>query len=122
MPDSGNWRKNRWEVAGWILFAALLVGFVPMAISRTTTKHTSGDRVHAGTDFWEFDCSARHVWQDGVRPPDSKFSHYLPSVDVSFGLLARMPFSWPPSVWLAIMIAAWLCLFGGSSPRLCCCD
>ena len=119
MPDSGNWRKNRWEAAGWILFAALLVGFVPMAISRTTTKHTSGDRVHAGTDFWEFDCSG-DIWQDGVRPPDSKFNHYLPSVDVAFGLLAWMPFSLAAVVWLAIMIAAWLCLLAAVHRDLLC--
>ena len=43
-------------------------------------------------------------------PPDSKFSHYLPSVDVAFGLLAWMPFPAAAVVWFAIMIAAWLWL------------
>ena len=110
MPDVANWWQNRLEAAGWILFVTLLVAFCPMALSRTTTPNTRGETVHAGTDFWEFYSSARHIWQDGARAPDSKFSHYLPSVDVAFGLLAWMPFPAAAVVWFAIMIAAWLWL------------
>lgn len=112
MQDTSRWWRNRWEAAGWILFVALLVGFSPLALIRTTTENTTGDAVCAGTDFWEFYCSAQHIANEGVRSPGSKFSHYLPSVDVAFGPLAWLPFRAAAVVWLGIMVTAWLCLMG----------
>ncbi len=96
------WWQNRWEAAGWVLFAALLVGSSPWVIYRTT-RHTS-------SDFWGFYSSARYIWEHGVRMPQSKFLHYLPSLDVAFGLVAWLPESWAAVAWLAIMTLAWLCL------------
>jgi hypothetical protein len=110
MQDATRWWQNRWEAAGWVLFVVLVVAFCPLAISRTATQNTTGDTVNAGTDFWEFYRSAGHIWHDGARAVDSKFSHYLPSLDVAFGLVAWMPFNAAAVVWLAMMTAAWLCL------------
>ncbi len=118
MQDAERWWQNRWEAAGWVLFVALLLGFCPMALCRTTTPNTGGEATQAGTDFWEFYISAQHVWHGGVRLPDSKFSHYLPSVDVAFGSLAWMPFSVAAAVWLGVMIVAWLCLLDATGRDL----
>jgi hypothetical protein len=102
MQETGRWWRNRWEAAGWILFAALLVGFCPLVLYRTTQS--------TSTDFGEFYRSAQQIWHSGARAPDSKFSHYVPSVDVAAGLVAWMPVSWAAVAWFAIMTAAWLCL------------
>jgi hypothetical protein len=120
MQDATRWWQNRWEAGGWVLFAALTLAFCPLAISRTATPNTTGDAVNAGTDFWEFYRSAGHVWQEGARAVDSKFSHYLPSVDVAFGLLAWMPFRMAAVVWLLLMTAAWLCLLAAVRRDLLC--
>jgi len=96
------WWQNRWEAAGWILFAAVLVGVFPFVFYRTTRTTSS--------DFWEFYGSARCIWEHGTRMPSSKFIHYLPSVDVAVGLVAWMPMRWAATAWYGIMTVGWLCL------------
>jgi hypothetical protein len=100
--SSSRWWQNRWEALGWILFAALLLGFFPFVLRRLM-RFTS-------SDFWLFYDSARYIWEHGERAPKSKFLHYLPSVDVAFALLAWMPMRWAAVAWFGIMTTGWLCL------------
>ena len=91
--------------------AASLVGFSPLGIYRTQRRTSS--------DFWEFYESARYIWEYGVRMPHTKFQHYLPSLDLAFGLLAWMPMFWAAVVWLAPMTLGWIFLLAAVRDAIC---
>ena len=119
MPDSGNWQKPLGG-GGLDSLCRSAAGVRPHG-HRPNDNETHLRRPRpCGHRFLGILLFGADVWQDGVRPPDSKFNHYLPSVDVAFGLLAWMPFSLAAVVWLAIMIAAWLCLLAAVHRDLLC--
>jgi hypothetical protein len=111
---SCRWWQNRWELCGWILFAGLLVGFFPFALKRLTRLTSS--------DFWLFYESANYVVQHGTRDIESKFIHYLPSLEVAFAGLSWMPLFWAAVAWIALMITGWLCLMAAVDRYLLCDD
>lgn len=109
---SSRWWQNRWELFGWILFAGLLIGFFPLVLKRLTRLTSS--------DFWLFYESARYVWEHGSRDPESKFIHYLPSIDVAFAALSWMSMRWAAVTWFALMTTGWLCLMAAVRRYLLC--
>ena len=98
----GRWWQSHWETLGWIVFIGILTVFFPIVVYRTSRMNSN--------DFWQFYESSRFVLDYGVRAPDSKFLHYLPSVDVAAAVVAWMPVRLAAAAWFGIMVGGWLCL------------
>jgi len=98
----GRWWRVHWETLGWIVFVGILVVFFPIVVYRTSRMNSN--------DFWQFYESSRFVLEHGVRAPDSKFLHYLPSVDVAAAAVAWMPIPLAAAAWFGIMVTGWFFL------------
>ncbi len=88
-----------WELVGWGLFVALLVGTTPVTLRRMTRGHS---------DFDDFYQAGRSVLEHHTRAADSILAYYWPSLDVAWTAVAWMPFQLAAAVWYAVSVITWI--------------
>ncbi len=94
-------RITKWEKAGWLLMAILLVIGLPLAFNRA---------VNNGPDLAGFCDAGRYILQHGHRDPESTLSRYWPSADVPWIPISVLPISVVAVLWYGLNCAAWLAL------------
>jgi hypothetical protein len=100
-----------WQRLGQLLFAALLIGFLPWVLYRTCY-------VDHGSDFPRFWESGRYVIEHAARKPNSEFIRYWPSLDVAAAGLAWMPILSAGFVWWLVGAGSWVGLLATTKRRL----
>ena len=90
---------TKWEKAGWLLMAVLLVIGLPLAYNRA---------VNNGPDLAGFCDAGRYILDHGHRDPESTLSRYWPSADVPWIPVSLLPISVVAVLWYGLNCAAWL--------------
>ncbi len=90
---------TKWEKAGWLLMAVLLVIGLPLAYNRA---------VNNGPDLAGFCDAGRYILEYRYRDPESTLSRYWPSADVPWIPISLLPISVVAVLWYCLNCAAWL--------------
>ena len=93
-----------WEMAGRWLFVLLLLIGLPIACSRVI--HTTD------LDFVTFYNAGAYLWEDGCRDPASGLCKYLPSADVVWMAISRLPLPVAAAAWYCLGAWSWIGLLG----------